>query len=46
MKILIDLYMDGYETEEEMKKACIEYVEEQLDSAAISVKVLWSELEE
>ena len=43
MKMLIELYMDGYETEQEHKEACIEFVKEQLDSAAISVKVLWSE---
>ena len=38
--MLIDLWMDGYETDEEHKQACIEYVKEQLDSTAISVKIL------
>ena len=40
MKMLIDLWMDGYETEEDHKKACIALVEEQLDFAGSSVKIL------
>ena len=40
MKMLIDLWMDGYETEEDHKKACIAFVEEQLDFAGSSVKIL------
>lgn len=40
MKMLIDLWMDGYETEEEHKKACIAFVEEQLDFAGSSVKIV------
>ncbi len=45
MKILIELYMDGYSysTEKDHKQACIGYIEECLDSAAVSVKVLWAE---
>jgi len=43
MKMLIEFYLDGYETEKEMKAACIEYVEEQLNMSASSIKVLWVE---
>jgi len=40
MKFLIDLWMDGYNSEEEMKEACIVYIKDQLDSSATSIKVL------
>lgn len=40
MKFLIDLNMDGYESREEERKACIEFIEEQLDFSASSVKIL------
>lgn len=43
MKFLIELDMDGYETQKEMKDACIVFIEEQLDFSASSVKILWSE---
>jgi len=43
MKFLIELDMDGYDTEKEMKEACIVFIEEQLDFTASSVKILWSE---
>lgn len=43
MKMLIEMWMDGYENEEEMCKACVEYVPEQLDATAISCTVLWAE---
>lgn len=43
MKMLIDIWLDGYKTEEESKKACVEFVEEQLDMTASSIKVLWVE---
>lgn len=43
MKMLIELWLDGYETEEQRKEACIEYVEEQLNMTASSIKVLWVE---
>lgn len=35
---LIDLWMDGYDTEEEMEKACFEFIDEQLNMTASSVK--------
>lgn len=41
MKFLIDLELDGYLTEEERKKACIEFIKEQLNMTASSIKVLW-----
>ena len=43
MKMLIDLYMDVYNTQKERKEACIEYVKDQLDSTAITVNILWVE---
>lgn len=39
-KFLIELYLDGYDTEDEMIEACKEFIEEQLDFSASSVKVL------
>lgn len=41
MKMLIDLWMDGYDNDKQMKDACIAYVQDQLDSTGTSVKVLW-----
>ena len=38
-KFLVELYLDGYETEEEMNDACLEFIEEQLNFSASSVKV-------
>lgn len=43
MKMLIEIWMDGYETEAEHKKACIEFVKDQLDFSAGSVNILWVE---
>ena len=43
MKLLIELEMDGYETKEEMREACIEWVEYQLNKTASSIKILWAE---
>ena len=43
MKMLIDIWLDGYESEAERKKACIEFVKEQLDMTASSIKILWVE---
>lgn len=43
MKFLIELYMDGYESQKDMKQACIEYIQDQLDFSAGSIKILWSE---
>ena len=37
-KYLLDLDLDGYEDEEERKKACDVFIEEQLDFSASSVK--------
>lgn len=37
---VIDLYLDGYDTEEEMEKACVEFIKESLDFSASSVDVL------
>lgn len=39
MKFIVDLWMDGYETEEEMKEACWEFIYEQLNFSASSVKI-------
>ena len=38
-KFLVELWLDGYETEEEMEKACEEFIYEQLNMTASSVKV-------
>jgi hypothetical protein len=43
MKMLIEIWLDGYDTEEAMKDACIEFVQEQLDMSASSIKILWNE---
>jgi hypothetical protein len=39
-KFLIELCMDGYETEAEMVEACEEFIYEQLNFSASSVKIL------
>ena len=31
MKFIVDLWLDGYETEEEMREACKEFIYEQLN---------------
>jgi hypothetical protein len=38
-KFIVDLWLDGYEDEKELEKACKEFIEEQLDFAASSVTV-------
>lgn len=43
MKFLIDLKLDGYETEEEMREACETFIKYNLNFAASSIKILWSE---
>lgn len=43
MKILIELYLDGYTDEKQRREACLEFVEEQLNMTASSVKILWAE---
>lgn len=45
MKFIVNLWLDGYETEEEMETACLEFIREQLDMAASSVKVTRYEAE-
>lgn len=45
MKILIELYLDGYEDGQEHNKACVEFVEDQLNMTASGIKVLWAELD-
>ena len=39
MKFLVDLYLDGYETEEEHEAACLVFIKESLDFSASSVTV-------
>lgn len=43
MKILIDFWLDGYEDEKQRREACLEWVKEQLNMTASSVKILWAE---
>ena len=38
-KYIVDLWLDGYDTEEEMTKACDEFIYDQLNFTASSVKV-------
>jgi hypothetical protein len=38
-KYLVDLWIDGYNTEEEMEDACEEFLYEQLNMTASSVKI-------
>ena len=40
MKILIDFWVDGYDTEEEMEKACLGYLDDTLNGTATSLKIL------
>jgi len=39
MKFIVDLSLDGYESEEEEKNACMVFIEESLDFSASSVSV-------
>lgn len=43
MKLLIELYLDGYNTPEEHAVACKEFVEEQLNMTASIITILWAE---
>lgn len=36
-RFLVDLWLDGYEDEEAMNKACIDFIEDSLDFSASSV---------
>jgi len=38
-RFIVDLELDGYNTDEEREAACIEFIEDQLDFSASSVKV-------
>lgn len=35
--------MDGYESPKEEQKACRDFIEEQLDFSASSIRILWAE---
>jgi hypothetical protein len=39
MRFIVDLWLDGYDTEEEMKSACKVFIDEQLDFSGSSVQV-------
>jgi len=44
MKILIDIWLDGYDSDIKMREACIEAVTDGLsDHCHASVDVLWAE---
>lgn len=36
---IVDLYLDGYDTEEEAEEACAEFIYEQLNMTASCVKI-------
>jgi len=38
-KFLVDLLLDGYDTEEEMEKACEDFIYEQLNFSGSLVKI-------
>jgi hypothetical protein len=38
-KFIVDLWLDGYETEEQMTEACKVFIYEQLNFSASSVKI-------
>jgi hypothetical protein len=38
-KFIVDLWLDGYDTEEEMNDACEQFIHEQLNFTASSVKI-------
>lgn len=38
-KYIVELYLDGYNTEKEMEDACAEYIYDQLNMAAACVKI-------
>jgi len=38
-RFIVDLWLDGYESEEEMKEACAEFIYEQLNFAGSGVTV-------
>ena len=38
-KFIVDLWLDGYETEEEMTNACADFIYDRLNTSASSVTV-------
>lgn len=40
MKFEIDLHLDGFNNYEEERKACIEFIDQQLDFSGSSVKII------
>jgi Ser/Thr protein kinase RdoA (MazF antagonist) len=38
-KFIVDLWLDGYEDEKELEKACLEFIYDQLDMTASQVSV-------
>lgn len=45
-KFLVDLWLDGYDSEEEMEEACEEFIYEQLNTTASSVKIVKVDIKE
>ena len=43
MKLLVEMWMDGYNTEKEEFDAIKEYMDEQLNFTASSFAILWAE---
>ena len=43
MKMLIEIDLDGYDTQEEMFEACEEFVLDQLNMTASGATILWQE---
>lgn len=43
MKLLIEINMAGHDTVEDKREACISYVNEKMDTPAITTKILWVE---
>lgn len=39
-RFIVDLWLDGYDTEEEMDEACEEFIYEQLNFSASDVKIV------
>ena len=39
-KFIVDLWLDGYETEEEMAEACEQFIYDQLNFSGSGVKVI------
>jgi len=43
MKMLIEIDLDGYDTDQERYDACMEFVYEQLNMTASGITILWAE---